>query len=98
MRLRAVSNLGGEIYPKYSLTTPLPNVQLDEKITVCRLGSYGKLLMDNWAMKSDMGYDYVLLGYHRKTTLRWSHQDHFKVKLSKIIKKKYFYFSTGYQN
>ena len=30
--------------------------------------------MRNRAMESDMGYDYVLLGYRRKTTLRWSHQ------------------------
>ena len=59
---------------------------------------FGLLLMRNRAMKSDMGYDYVLLGYRQKTTLRWSHQGHFKVKLSKIITNIYFYLHTGYQN
>ena len=39
-------------------------------------------------MKSDMGWDYALLRYHKKT-LR-SYQGHFKVKLSKIIKKNVF--------
>ena len=98
MRLRAVSNLGREIYPKYSLTTPLPKCSIGrenysvQQLLNISLGSYGKLLMHNWAMKSVMGYDYVLLGYHRKTTLRWSHQDHFNVKLSKIIKKNIFTF------
>ena len=43
-------------------------------------------------MKSDMGWDYALLGYRRKKTLT-SYQGHFKVKLSKIIEKNVFLIS-----
>ena len=58
------------------LTTPPPKCLIgrendsEQQLLKISLGSYCKLLMRNWAMKSDMGYDYVLLGYRRKTTLR----------------------------
>ena len=88
-RLRAVSNLGGKYNLSIPLTTPSPQcltgrAKLQWAAAVISLGSHGKLLIHKWAMKSDMGWYYALLGYRRKKTLR-SYQGHFKVKLSKII-------------
>ena len=63
----AVSNLRGEIHPiSIPLTTPLPKclivrAKLQQLLNIS-LGSRGKLLMHNWAMKSDMVWHYVSLG------------------------------------
>ena len=71
-----------------------------------QFGLLWQTLMHTWAMKSDMGYDYVLVGYRRKTmcitifinyfcipsyVILNLHQGHFKVKIAKKSEYMYLY-------
>ena len=67
--------MGGKYTLSIPLTTPLPQcligrAKLQCAAAVISLGSHGKLLIHKWALKSDMGWDYALMGYRRKKNVK----------------------------